>query len=185
MSLVVPRLTLVDRYVVLHFCKSAAVVLALLLALFGFMSLTEELDDVGVGSFTTIDAIAVVILTTPTRIIDMLPVTTLLGSVLGLGTLANHGELLALRASAKFLWPIMETGVSRRLSRIKAPTLVATSSRDAVVPAAHGAAWQQRIAGARLTTLKGAGHLAELEQPDAFATLVREFISADRVAEVA
>ncbi len=94
-------------------------------------------------------------------------------------------ELLALRASAKFLWPIMETGVSRRLSRIKAPTLVATSSRDAVVPAAHGAAWQQRIAGARLTTLKGAGHLAELEQPDAFATLVREFISADRVAEVA
>jgi len=94
-------------------------------------------------------------------------------------------ELLALRASAKFLWPIMETGVGRRLPRVKAPTLVATSTRDVVVPAAHGVAWQQRIRGARLTTIKDAGHLVELEQPEVFATLVRDFVQADSVAQVA
>jgi len=44
------------------------------------------------------------------------------------------------------------------------------------VPAALGPAWQAAIAGARLETLAGAGHVAELEQPDAFAQRVREFV---------
>jgi pimeloyl-ACP methyl ester carboxylesterase len=98
---------------------------------------------------------------------------------------AHVEELLSLRAAAKFLWPIPDTGVSRRLPRIKAPTLVVTSDRDAIVPAAHGPAWQRLIPGAQLATLPGTGHLAELEQPDRFATLVREFLLADRVAAVA
>ena len=90
-------MTLIDRYIVLNFLKAAGAVLVLLLVLFSFLALTDELDEVGQGSFTTVDAIAVVILTLPTRIIDLLPVTALLGSVLGLGALANHSELLALR----------------------------------------------------------------------------------------
>jgi pimeloyl-ACP methyl ester carboxylesterase len=84
-------------------------------------------------------------------------------------------EVLALRASAKFLWPIPDTGVAARLPRIRAATLVATSEKDVVVPAAHGSAWQKLIPGARLAVLPAAGHLAELEQPAAFAALVREF----------
>lgn len=98
---------------------------------------------------------------------------------------AHVDELLALRAGAKFLWPIPDTGVNRRLARIHAPTLVATSSRDVVVPAAYGPAWRDAIAGARLTTLPGAGHLAELEQPEAFAALVAEFVQHDSIAAVA
>ena len=90
---------------------------------------------------------------------------------------AQVEELLNLRASAKFLWPIPDTGISRRLARIKARTLVVTSEHDVIVPAAHGPAWQAGIAGAALTTLAGAGHLAELEQPRAFANLVRDFLN--------
>jgi pimeloyl-ACP methyl ester carboxylesterase len=41
------------------------------------------------------------------------------------------------------------------------------------------------IPGAQLATLPAAGHLAELEQPDRFATLVRKFCLSDRVAAVA
>jgi pimeloyl-ACP methyl ester carboxylesterase len=98
---------------------------------------------------------------------------------------AHVEELLNLRAGAKFLWPIPDTGVVRRLPRIKAPTLIATSDKDAIVPAEHGAAWQQAIPGAELTTLAGAGHLAELEQPEAFANLVTDFVNKDAVAAVA
>lgn len=94
-------------------------------------------------------------------------------------------ELLNLRASAKFLWPIPDTGVKRRLPRIKAQTLVATSEHDAIVPAAHGPAWQRAIPGAQLTTLKGAGHLAELERPERFAALITDFVASDRIAAVA
>jgi pimeloyl-ACP methyl ester carboxylesterase len=86
-------------------------------------------------------------------------------------------EMLDLRASAKFLWPIPDTGIARRLGRIKAPTLIVTSEKDRVIPAEHGPAWQKGIAGSRLATLAGAGHLAELEQPDAFAECTRGFIA--------
>lgn len=89
---------------------------------------------------------------------------------------AHVEELLNLRAGAKFLWPIPETGIRKRLPRIKAPTLVVTSEHDVIVPAAHGPAWQQAIPGANLAVLPEAGHLAELEQPAAFAKLIRGFL---------
>lgn len=98
---------------------------------------------------------------------------------------AHVDELMSLRASAKFLWPIPDTGIKRRLPRIKAPTLIATSDKDVVVPEAYGPAWQAAIGGARLTTLYDAGHLAELDQPGAFAQLVGEFLGHDTVAQVA
>ena len=94
-------------------------------------------------------------------------------------------EMLNLRASAKFLWPIPDTGISSRMARIKAPTLVATSEHDAIVPGAHGAAWQTGIADSALVTIAGAGHLVELEKPQAFAALVKDFIVRDHVANVA
>ncbi|MEQ8659901.1 MAG: alpha/beta fold hydrolase, partial [Gammaproteobacteria bacterium] len=98
---------------------------------------------------------------------------------------AHVEELLNLRASAKFLWPIPDTGVKRRLPRIKAATLVVTSEADAVVPAAYGPAWRDAIGGARLTTLAGAGHLAGLEQPQAFARTVADFLGDAAIAAVA
>lgn len=98
---------------------------------------------------------------------------------------AHVDELLALRAAAKFLWPIPDTGVNRRLARIAVPTLVATSECDRIVPAAYGPAWRDAIVGARLTTLPGAGHLAELEQPEAFAGLVGAFLQSESIAAVA
>jgi pimeloyl-ACP methyl ester carboxylesterase len=85
-------------------------------------------------------------------------------------------ELLALKASARFLWPIPDTGVRRRLGRIAAPTLIVTSEGDRIVPPAHGPAWQRRIAGARLAVLPGAGHVADLEQPEALARIAVAFV---------
>jgi pimeloyl-ACP methyl ester carboxylesterase len=91
-------------------------------------------------------------------------------------------EVLALKASARFLWPMPDTGVRRRLQRITAPTLVVTSERDRIVPPPHGPAWQAAIAGARLAVLPAAGHVADLEQPAALARLLGECIgSAERV----
>lgn len=89
---------------------------------------------------------------------------------------AHVEELLNLRASAKFLWPIPDTGVKRRLGRIRAPTLIVTSKEDKVVPAAYGPAWQSRITGAKLTELANAGHGAQLEQPAALAAMVHGFL---------
>jgi len=87
----------IDRYIMTQFVVGIIPVLLLLLALFSFMALAEELEDVGKGSFTLPDALMVVILTSPKRIVELLPVTTLLGGLLGLGTMANHRELIVIR----------------------------------------------------------------------------------------
>ncbi len=89
----------IDRYIMQRFLAGILPVLLLLLALFSFMSLAEELEDVGKGDFTLPDALMVVLLTTPKRLVDLLPVTALLGGLLGLGAMANHRELIAIRTS--------------------------------------------------------------------------------------
>ena len=87
----------VDRYIMVQFVSGIIPVLFILLALFSFMTLAEELEDVGKGSFTLPDALMVVFLTSPKRIVELLPVTTLLGGLIGLGAMANHREIIALR----------------------------------------------------------------------------------------
>jgi lipopolysaccharide export system permease protein len=89
----------IDRYIMQRFLTGVLPVLLLLLALFSFISLAEELEEVGSGDFKLIDALMVVFLTTPKRIVELLPVTALLGGLLGLGAMANHRELIAIRTS--------------------------------------------------------------------------------------
>ena len=61
--------------------------------------------------------------------------------------------------------------------RVPRAGAAAASDADVIVPAAHGPAWQSLISGAELTTIPGAGHLAELEQPHAVADLISEFVA--------
>jgi lipopolysaccharide export system permease protein len=89
----------IDRYIMTQFVIGIIPALMLLLALFSFMALAEELEDVGSGSFTLPDALMVVFLTSPKRIVELLPVTTLLGGLIGLGAMANHRELIAIRTN--------------------------------------------------------------------------------------
>jgi len=89
----------IDRYIMQQFLLGIVPVLLLLLTLFSFMALAEELEDVGQGSFALADALMVVFLTTAKRVVELLPVTALLGGLLGLGAMANHRELIAIRTS--------------------------------------------------------------------------------------
>ena len=88
---------------------------------------------------------------------------------------AYVGELLDLRASAKFLWPIPDTGVGRRLVRIDSRVLVATSEHDRVVARELGDLWRSAIPGAQQREIEGSGHLPDLEAPEALSALVRDF----------
>jgi lipopolysaccharide export system permease protein len=104
-------MNLLDRYIARNFLLGMIPVLLLLLVLFSFMALAEALEDVGKGLFTQFDAFMVVLYTAPRRVVDLLPVTTLLGGLLGLGIMANHQELIAARVAgmsqARMAWPIL------------------------------------------------------------------------------
>ena len=68
-----------------------------LLPLFGFFDLLDQLDDVGKGTYRTVDAFFYVSLLMPRRFIQIAPFIALLGTVGALGKLAINSELVALR----------------------------------------------------------------------------------------
>jgi pimeloyl-ACP methyl ester carboxylesterase len=84
-------------------------------------------------------------------------------------------EMKDLKAAAKYLWPIPDTGVVRRLARIIAPTLIVTAAQDRVIPEGYGAIWQRQIAGSKTESVGEAGHLVNLERPGALAGLAGSF----------
>ena len=71
------------------------------------------------------------------------------------------------------------------LAAIRAPTLVLAGSEDPATPPAQGEAIQARIRGARMSVLAGAGHLANLEQPEAFTQLLLDHLTTRPAVEVA
>jgi 3-oxoadipate enol-lactonase len=66
------------------------------------------------------------------------------------------------------------------VERISVPTLVVTSDEDTVYPPATAEAMARRIPGARLAVIAGAGHVSNLEQPEAFNETVLGFLRAHR-----
>jgi len=87
-------------------------------------------------------------------------------------------EMKDLKAAAKFLWPVPDTGVIKHLPRIKAPTLVVTAARDKVIPPAYGPIWEEAMKRpVKVKSIEDAGHLANLEQPERFAAVAGAFFA--------
>ena len=82
----------------------------------------------------------------------------------------------SLSTLAKFLWPIPDKGLSKRLGRIRASALIVMADNDKIVPAPYGGVLTQRIQGSRLRVIRDAGHMYVLERSDEFADLVAEFL---------
>jgi pimeloyl-ACP methyl ester carboxylesterase len=81
-------------------------------------------------------------------------------------------------ATGKFIWPIPDKGLKKRIHRVKAPTLLIWGAEDRLVPPVYAEDFMRQIAGARVETVKDAGHAPHLEQPAVVAELVRSFLRA-------
>ncbi|AFI85030.2 LPS export ABC transporter permease LptG [Methylophaga nitratireducenticrescens] len=90
---------ILQRYISKTILASTALVLVVLMSLYTFMDFITELDDLGKGDYQLLDVLAYLALSMPKRIYELLPVAALLGSVIGLGTLASQSELVAMRAA--------------------------------------------------------------------------------------
>lgn len=64
------------------------------------------------------------------------------------------------------------------LAGAQARTLVVHGATDQIVPASVSKLYAANLPNARLETLAKAGHLAELDQPEALASLITKFIAA-------
>lgn len=96
-----------DRYLGITVANNILLVLFILIGLFSFFTFIEEVDDLGTGSYGAWQAAQYVFLHVPRRIYELFPIAALLGSLLGLGILANTNELTVIRASGFSIYRII------------------------------------------------------------------------------
>jgi pimeloyl-ACP methyl ester carboxylesterase len=91
--------------------------------------------------------------------------------------MARVGLQWAMGATGKFLWPLPDKGLKKRIHRIRVPTLLIWGKEDQIVPPVYAEEFARRIAGARVEIVDQAGHAPQLEQPEAVARLVGDFLN--------
>src|ERR687891_981063 len=82
--------------------------------------------------------------------------------------------------TARLTWkPYMyDPTLERFLPRVTNPTLIVWGREDRIVPVVCGEQYRRVLPNASLTVLERCGHLAPIEQPNAFARLVVDFLGA-------
>ena len=76
----------------------------------------------------------------------------------------------------KFIWPIPDKGLSKRLHRIIAPTLIVWGKQDRLIPPLYAEEFHRRIARSRVQLVDNAAHLLPFEQPDSTAKAAESFL---------
>jgi len=85
------------------------------------------------------------------------------------------------RTAAKFLFPIPERGLERRLHRIKAPTLLVWGADDRFVQPSYGRIFAEHIRDSTLHVIPKAGHAIGAEQPEAYGRALVAFGRGQRI----
>jgi pimeloyl-ACP methyl ester carboxylesterase len=86
----------------------------------------------------------------------------------------------SMATAAKYLWPIPNRGIAKRLHRVRAPTLIVWGASDRVASPRYAEAFRERIKGARVEIVAEAGHLPHEEQPARVAELTNAFLAGAR-----
>ena len=92
-------MSVLDRYIVRSILGSVFLVMIVVLLLGALFVFIDQQDEIGVGHYTAMDAMVFTLLNLPQQAFELLPITVLIGSLLGLGSLARGSELIVIRAS--------------------------------------------------------------------------------------
>lgn len=89
---------------------------------------------------------------------------------------AQIEQVQRLAAMGKFVWPIPDKGLKKRLHRLAAPTLLLWGDDDRVNPPVYAVEFARRIRQVTLRSIPGA-HMVHLESPDPVAREIAAFLS--------
>ena len=82
-------------------------------------------------------------------------------------------QVRASEAAARIFWPLGNTKLEKRLPLISAPTQLIWGAEDRIMPRSYADKFAAGIAGrTEVRVIPGAGHLAELDQPDEVAAAI-------------
>ncbi|HUL18974.1 MAG TPA: LPS export ABC transporter permease LptG [Steroidobacteraceae bacterium] len=92
-------MSILDRYIVRTILASVLMMAAVLLTLGALITFIGEQNDIGSGGYTALGAVWFTLLRLPAFAFDLLPITALMGALIGLGTLARGSEITVIRAT--------------------------------------------------------------------------------------
>jgi len=84
----------------------------------------------------------------------------------------------SMATAAKYLWPIPNRGLAKRLHRVAADTLIVWGERDRIASPRYAEAFQARIRDARVEIVRQAGHVPQEEQPATVAAVTSAFLAS-------
>ena len=90
---------IIQRYFIVNLVWTTFLSLAVLVAIFAFLSLIDQLEDAGQGNYDTYQAVVYVILTLPRLAYEIIPVAAMIGGMTSLALLARNSELDIIRLS--------------------------------------------------------------------------------------
>lgn len=99
-------MNITERYLGRVMFAYSILVLLVLISLVGFFEVVAQLGKVG-GDYTYLMVVFTVVLKLPTYFYELFPIALLIGSLMGLGSLANKGELTILRVTGWSIWRIL------------------------------------------------------------------------------
>jgi lipopolysaccharide export system permease protein len=149
-----------------------ALTLLLILGIEWIFDLVNELKQVGTGDYHLPQAILFLVLNSPAKLYDLFPLCALIGSIMGLGILAGHSELIAMRAAGHSIG-----GIALKIMKSAfVLTLLVTIVGEYYIPTLQNTAQKQKAyalsQGQALQTKKGTWlrdgkdfvHIAQIEQ---------------------
>ncbi len=94
-------------YIIKEVLKGSAIALLVLVTLFQLFTFSDQLVFLGKGTYGLKQLFLYLALTTPRLIYELVPSSALLGSLFVVGSMANHREIVAMRATGlSVLWII-------------------------------------------------------------------------------
>ena len=108
-------MNILDRYIGQAVISGVAIVLTVFIVLYELFAFAGEAGQIGSVDYTIWTAIFYSLLLVPQHIYELFPLSMLLGTMLGLGWLANHNELVIIRTAGvsliRIVGSIMKTAV--------------------------------------------------------------------------
>jgi lipopolysaccharide export system permease protein len=145
-------MSILSRYIMRYMVSAIFLVALVLMGLLLFISFISELSDIGTGDYRLWQAFIYALLELPQKLYSLLPVAGLLGTLLGLGELAAHYELVAMQAMGVSLKHIN----SMVLQTIAIIVIIVTLTGEWLAPiAAHTADAYKTLATSAGQALKG------------------------------
>lgn len=134
-------MNLLDRYIGQSVITGVATVLMIFIVLYEIFSFAGETNQIGRADYTVWSALQYSLLRIPQHIYELFPLSMLLGTMLGLGWLANHNELVIIRMAGVSLLRIVGSVMKTAIMLM----LIAMVIGEGIAPPLQQYATDQRI----------------------------------------